>query len=97
MSNNPDVSFEKVLCVAETKGDIEKYDLVGLIQALTTKFGSRGLEFKLRLESPPFGVADIVGVWYKGFVFLNTQGDDINDFVVEWGSSRGEVVVNENL
>lgn len=92
-----DVSYEKVLCVAETEDDIEMYDLTGLTKALTNKFGSRGLEFKLRLESPSSGVADIVGLWYKGFAILNLTIDDITAFVNGWGSDRGEVVINDNL
>ena len=93
-----DNQIKRTHLVAESVNEVKLYEVEKLTEALTAKFGSRGLEFKLvtPFTDPP-GAAGIISVQYPGFAVFNTTVDNISDFVQEWAKARGPTTEHPDL
>jgi len=90
--------IKRVHVVAEQESEIETFELEKLKEVLTSKFGSRGLEFMIEYpSSDPVGVAAVYSIQYDGFAIFNITIDAISAFVQEWASARGPIIEHPDL
>jgi hypothetical protein len=84
--------------VAETLEEVSQYEVHALVQELTTRFGSRGLEFSLEEPSvEPPGVAAVISRQYPGFAMFNLTLEAISQFCKDWSEARGPTTPHEDL